>query len=109
MEFKINRSYLYISTYSRVYNLRYQDLLANPDTTIQHISDWLGISFKQEKFLNIQESTKGDQVDFSYYQDYYLNECWRAKLGPEAIELINDRLDMQIVEKFEYIILTIQK
>jgi len=100
-----NRSYLNLNRYAHVYNLRYEDLLASPEITLQRISDWIGISFKQEKFINIQASTKGDHVDFAYYQDYYLNEHWRDKLSPEAIDSINDRLDKQVVEKFEYVIL----
>ncbi|NPA92348.1 MAG: hypothetical protein GXO56_01535, partial [Chloroflexi bacterium] len=56
-------------------------------------------------FRNIERSTKGDPLDFSHYQTYYLQEAWREKLSPEEIRYINAFLDPNVVAFFNYTLL----
>lgn len=88
-----------------VANIRYEDLIADPQQTIWSLAE----KFRLEHnplFRNIVESTKGEELGFSDYQRYYLTEAWRNKLSDEAIALINARLDKDVVSRFGYPLIT---
>lgn len=97
-----NGSYLRLRSSVACENLRYEDLLSDPETTISHIASGQRIGWVGEGFHNVVESTKEKGKDFSYYVDYYLNEDWRAKLTAESIAIINGSLDWRVVEAFGY-------
>ncbi len=48
------------------------------------------------------KSLKKDDKIFADYQDYYLNEKWRAKITNEEIKFINSKLDQEVVNYFGY-------
>lgn len=101
-----NRSYLKLQNYACTYNLRYEDLLENPESAIQAIAVDFSIPSKKAVFKNLSRSTKGDQEkQFINYQQYYLEEKWRENLTPDAIETINEHLDRELVAQFRYALL----
>ncbi len=55
----------------------------------------------QKKF----QSTKDKSNNFAYYQDYYLNERWRDNLSEEAISIINEAVDKNLMNHFGYEVL----
>ncbi len=101
-----NRSYVNLSAYASCLNLRYEDLVLNPESTIEKIASHFALSRKSPTFLNVEESTKGDRQTFSEYQEYYLRERWREKLTPQAIALINRHLDLSLLSHFGYSLLS---
>ncbi|MDG1718853.1 MAG: hypothetical protein P8H17_03390 [Flavobacteriales bacterium] len=56
----------------------------------------------KDKFKNYDNSTKNDNKDFNDYQDYYLNELWRKELDNDEINLINSKLDLNVLSHFGY-------
>jgi hypothetical protein len=99
-----NQSYLALAQQHPTILLRYEDLVNNPPGQIEHIATTFDLKRKTAQFVDFHESTKKDTgKDFSYYQDYYLNEKWRNKLSPRAINLINKSLDANIAEQFGYV------
>ena len=97
-----NQSYIDLSnTYSNNLILTYEELLESPNNIIFSISDRLDIPLK-DKFKNYDNSTKNDNKDFNDYQDYYLNELWRKELDNDEINLINSKLDLNVLSHFGY-------
>lgn len=88
----------------RTVNLRYEDLLAEPNKILAEVAKKFGLQVS-DSFQNITASTKKDEKSFSDYQNYYLNEEWKAKLKPEDIELVNARLRPELVKHFDYSLL----
>jgi hypothetical protein len=104
---KKNSSYVELSgnKFLNVINLKYEDLLANPQEEIKKIAYSFNLSFP-EKFANVNRSTKNDKdMDFERYRNYYLNEEWQDKLSRKSINLINQYLDKEQMEYFGYQIL----
>lgn len=97
-----NRSYLNLGQYASCLNLRYEDLLSDPKETVERIAVHFNISKKSCYFQNVTESTKGDSRTFSQYQEYYIQEKWREKLSPQAIDIINRYVDTQLMSHFGY-------
>jgi hypothetical protein len=59
--------------------------------------DW-----KVDEFVNYDQSTKGENKDSDFYRDYYLNDKWKEKLSSQAVELINENVDLHIMNHFGY-------
>lgn len=86
-------------------NLTSEGILTSPEQTIDQIAEEFSLSRKSGTFINYQQSTKGDQKDTEFYQDYYLNERWRSELSPAAIRTINHALDKPLLKSFGYALL----
>lgn len=98
-----NRSYLELDGRSPVVNLRYEDLLADPESVIHRIANRFDVKLRGKAVINVDQSTKEKSVkDFQYYREYYLQQNWKRELGREAIDIINDRLDEQLLTYFGY-------
>ena len=97
-----NRSYLELQREFPTVNLRYEDLLGNPERLIEWLRDELGLRTISDEFTNVDRSTKGDGKSFEQYQSYYLEEQWRDELSMRAIELINERLDESLLDAYGY-------
>jgi len=100
-----NKAYLELKNQVNkpVINLRYEDLIENPEKIMHMISKETGTTFKGgHQFQNISTSSKGDQKTFTDYQTYYLEEQWKEKIGASEIDFINQRLDFELVEAFGY-------
>jgi hypothetical protein len=59
-----------------MFQVRYEDLVADPAVVVQRIRDKFNIASGTDslKFENIIDSTKTKEKDFSAYKDYYLKE-----------------------------------
>lgn len=97
-----NRAYVQLNTRFSVVNLRYEDLVVNPGAVIRLIADTFSLRSKLERFSNIDGSTKGDDMNFSDYQAYYLGEEWKRKLTPRHVGIINKALDESVMQYYGY-------
>jgi len=107
---KKNESYLKLNGTSRCLNIKYEDLLSEPEQIISHISQTFNIRKKHEIVEHLTKSYTGfsgsvneeKEKNNSYYRDYYLNEKWQNELDEECINIINKELNMTLMEQFEY-------
>lgn len=99
-----NRSYMEIAESSslRGLALRYEDILENPEKSIEDIASRFDCKRRADSFLNYTQSTKDASKDAGYYRDYYLGERWAAKLSSSAIGIINRYLDDDLMTYFCY-------
>ncbi len=96
-----NRSYVQ-SGYPQLLNLTSEEILGNAQHVIQTISDRFAIPMKTSGFVNYERSTKEAGKTHAYYRDYYLCERWKDKLSDEAIGLINESVDADLMARFGY-------
>ena len=96
-----NNSYLELSKSFQTINFKHEEVLANPEKTINLIQNLTRCS-KTDNFRNVIQSTKGDSKDFSWYQDYYLEEKWKNELSFKSIKIINKYLDDFILSRIGY-------
>jgi len=98
-----NASYLRLQEFVHYTNLRYEDLLRDPEQTLADIAQAYALPRRTPTFVNLQESTKGEMnKSYSHYQDYYLNERWRDELCDEDVAWINDNLDGDVMVTLHY-------
>lgn len=99
-----NAAYLTLAAAYPTVNLRYEDLLADPEGPIRSIRSRFCPAETEVEFHNSVQATKkkDGQKDFYYYRDYYLQERWRDKLSRDAILYINSKLDASIAERYGY-------
>ena len=84
-------------------NLRYEDLLADPEATLRGAAAACDLAMQGRPFCNVTSTTKvEDRRDFQSYQDYYLHERWKAKLTTNSVDLINRSLDPVLMAAFGY-------
>jgi hypothetical protein len=101
-----NKAYMRIKDDFPVLNLRYEDLLVEPEKVIEKIIDFCGCGKQKSYFTNVRESTKEDSKNYSYYRDYYLKEKWREKLSEQSIKIINKHLDPEVLKFYNYSLIT---
>lgn len=101
-----NRSYLQLDQGFPALNLKYEDVLCDPEEAMRRIEREFRLQRAADEFRNFERSTKESSKDSAYYQDYYLNERWREKLSTAAVELINEHLDHELVQMFGYEVLS---
>ena len=82
-------------------NLRYEDILENPEAEIDKICQLLKVR-KRKDFKNYTLSTKDPKKTFSFYQNFYLNEQWVNFLKEEEIEVINQNVDQELMDLLGY-------
>lgn len=97
-------SYLQLSEHQRVVVLRYEDLLADPLGVLDSLCREHGIPVRKRPLENIvnsvHDSSKG--WDYEFYRSYYLEERWREKLSPAALQIIDRELDATLVQRLGY-------
>jgi hypothetical protein len=96
-----NRSYVQ-SGHPDILNLTSEAILNDPEQVIRTMSDRYTIPMKQSAFVNYERSTKEAGKNNAYYRDYYLCERWRDKLSDEAVAIINESLDDDLMTRFGY-------
>lgn len=103
-----NAAYLRLRESVPALNVKYEDILEDPAGIIQLIATTFSMGRTSDRFQDYTEPTKNRDrdKDSNHYRDYYLNERWKSKLSPEAIALINERLDGGLMDHFEYAWLT---
>jgi hypothetical protein len=99
---KKNRSYIILKQDLPTINLRYEDILRNPEEIIEQIKNKFNLYTKKDRFNNIVESTKKDQTNYFFYKKYYLNEDWRKNLSDNCIKIINKNIDKNLLEYYNY-------
>jgi hypothetical protein len=97
-----NAGYLQLSNSLPTMNVRFEDLLDDPEQVIDSVCGYFGFSRKGGQFINYNQSTKETGKDSDYYRDYYLNERWKDKLTKKEIEVITASLDRNIMNRFGY-------
>jgi hypothetical protein len=99
-----NKSYIGLNNELKIINLKYEELLIDPEKTINKIKMKFNLELKNSTFVNVTDSTKGASSNFSSYQEYYLNEKWKdnKNLTPNAISIINKMLDYSIMQHYGY-------
>ncbi len=84
-------------------NLKYEDLLADPEATLRGATAACDLAMHDGPFRNVTSSTKGEAGrDFQSYQDTYLYERWKANLTTRSIDFINRYLDPALMTAFGY-------
>jgi hypothetical protein len=99
-----NSAYLRLNEEMPTANLRYEDLLADPERTVAQLATRYAIGRSRPDFANVIASTKEREgaKDFSYYQEYYLQEQWRSELQDAALHTINKYLNFDLMTQFGY-------
>ena len=98
-----NNSYIQASELDPkiVLNLRWEDLIDNPEKTVKKISEHFGVPLSSKFFTNYTKSTKTNPSTTSY-EKYYKDEEWRKELDSATIRLINKKIDPQTAKHFKY-------
>ncbi len=99
-----NRSYIHANR-TNTLNITTESMFADPEGIIEQISRQFSISRKSESFVNYERSTKDKSKDSKFYRDYYLKEKWRDDLTSEAIAIINENVDKELMSHFGYKVL----
>ncbi len=99
-----NASYLQLANLNGL-NITTESTVQDPQSVIEKISDHFSIDKLSGEFLNYQKSTKDETRNFSYYQDYYLNEKWRDDLSGQAAAIISGAVDRNLMRHFGYAVL----
>lgn len=99
-----NKSYLQPQN-KKLINITTESIFNDPEAIIQKISQQHSIERKSGKFVNYERSTKDKNKGSAYYRDYYLLEKWRDELSNEAIAIINESIDEELMFHFGYNVL----
>ena len=99
-----NASYLQLANLNGL-NITTESTVQDPQSVIEKISDHFSIDRLSGEFLNYEKSTKDETRNFSYYQDYYLNEKWRDGLSDQAVATISGAVDRNLMRHFGYKVL----
>ena len=99
-----NASYLQLAAVNGL-NITTEKIINDPESVINQISRHFSIPKRSEVFLNLEDSTKDASKNFAYYQDYYLNEKWRENLSEHAIDIINRKVDKNLMQHFGYTVI----
>jgi hypothetical protein len=86
-------------------NITTESIFQDPKAVIDRISKEFSIDKSTDYFLNFETSTKDQSKSFAHYQEYYLDEKWREDLSEEAISIINQSVDKNLMRYFGYKIL----
>jgi len=100
-----NRSYCQLNGLSGML-LKFEELLANPDSFIIALSDWCRLPMRAARVRGVHDSTKESNKDYAWYVDYYLNERWRENLSHEAVRAINQSVDASLMRELGYELMT---
>lgn len=100
-----NKSYLQLAR-ERCLNITSEDIFVDPEKVINQISQHFSIEKKSDTFINYERSTKDKSKDSNYYREFYLKEKWRENLSSEAIAIINEGIDKELMSHFGYQVLS---
>ncbi|OQY30671.1 MAG: hypothetical protein B6I38_07025 [Anaerolineaceae bacterium 4572_5.1] len=100
-----NASYLHLPREFSALNITTESIFVNPADVVDLISSKLSIEKSSAEFIDYEKSTKDKSKDTYYYRDYYLNEKWKTQLSSEAIAIINDSIDKNLMAHFGYTVL----
>ena len=95
-------SYKLLSNYGRHLHIRYEDLLFDPEGTIDIIAASFGMKRNGATFKDIKKSTKHANLSSLDYKDYYLDKHWLKKLNSDDIVFINSQIDKILIKEIGY-------
>jgi hypothetical protein len=96
-----NRSYLDMGDVNYI-NTTTEDIFLSPEQLISKVCEKFSIGRKSEEFLNYERSTKNSGKDSNWYRNYYLNEEWAEEISASAIDIINERVDSDLMGIYNY-------
>lgn len=99
-----NRSYFQLDQ-ACVMHVTSEAMFKDPELIIEQLCRQFSFKRRTENFVNFSRSTKEKSKDFAYYQDYYLAEKWRSDLPSEAVRIINELIDRELMSRFGYQVL----
>ena len=100
-----NNSYLQLDAKNAA-NITTESIFKDANEVVQKISDQFSIERISSEFINHERSTKNIGKDSNYYRDYYLSERWREDLSKDAIAIINELIDKDLMAHFGYKVLS---
>ncbi len=100
---KKNAAYLDLNRHFPCANLRYEDLLKDPEREIRAVAGICRVPM--QRFHNITQSTKEKDKNYDFYRQYYLEQKWKTQLDRTSIEFINRYADRGLMRRFNYRIL----
>ena len=99
------RSYLELASRLPTTLMTYERLVIDPAEAVDEIRQASSNGWRRLAFENLPESTKEKGKDSAFYSDYYGKERWRENLTAEQIQMVNSRLDRELVVELGYSLL----
>ena len=96
-----NRSYLDMGEVKYI-NTTTEDIFLSPDKLISKICETFSIERKSQEFLNYERSTKNSGKNSNWHKNYYLNEEWAKEISSDAINIINEYVDVKLMDIYNY-------
>lgn len=100
-----NRSYINLRDSGKALNLTYEAVLAEPKQQLDRIAEFCGCNWRRRGYTAVEFLNERQSKGVDYYRRYYLDEEWRQHLTPEAVTIINERLDRALLDFFQYALL----
>jgi len=100
-----NASYLRLDELNSL-NITTEQIFRDPVAVIDQISTRFSINKASNQFINYEQSTKDESKDFNYYRRYYLQEKWRDLISKDAISIIGETVDKNLMSRFGYDVLS---
>lgn len=99
-----NKSYLEMGNYAKNHLMvQYEDLLKGISEPMNSVAERLQIKIPSlYKNIHILLTNSHKIKSRKFHQEYYLDEMWKQKLSPHHIEIINQFLDKDLMNKFNY-------
>ncbi|MCF8368000.1 MAG: hypothetical protein K9G76_03100 [Bacteroidales bacterium] len=101
------RSYVNMENYvDQHIIIRYEDALVDIKTTLNNLAEKFNIE-KPELYKNIKNllTNKHGIKSQKFHRDFYIEEKWKKSLRPNHLEVINQFLDKDLMNLFNYSIL----
>lgn len=102
-----NQSYIDLGTYTKNHVVvLYEDLLQDISPSLNSIAQKFGLEIPPI-YKNIQSKLTSTTVisGSKFHPAYYLKEKWKQKLKPIHIDIINEFLDKELMDKLNYTLL----
>jgi hypothetical protein len=96
-----NTSYIQLKKLNAL-NITTERIFEDAKAVIDRISSHFSIGKLSDKFIDYHQSTKDKNKDSNFYRGYYLNEKWRDNLSKDAIAIINEKIDRNLMAYFKY-------
>ena len=100
-----NQSYIDLknTTDNLVINISYEHLIENPKRCICQIAEMAKIKLiNEDHFQNLEHSTNDSELTYADYKKFYLEERWREAYDTNDLTYINQFLEDEIMDLFEY-------
>jgi len=102
-----NQSYVNMAHYVKNFQIiRYEDLITNYIQTLKTVALAVGIEIPEMyKNMNSVLSHSKGIINQRFHKEFYLQEKWKKNLKPHHVEIINEFLDKDLMNTFNYPVL----